>query len=177
VEDPADNDTGMLTLTSFTTGEPGAPPVVDPEEQMDDLMLDDDSLKDQYVSFTKDVREFTIRGKACKFYFVRGEEQDWSAADATEEAMVDEPAEAVEPATPAADPAAATEPAATDPTVTTEAPVTPAAPVKPPKGTGIVIVTVQGTFPGKTADVSLNFRIPADQYQEEKVLGVLQSIK
>jgi hypothetical protein len=116
-------------------------------------------LKDTYVSYTKETREFTIRGQTCKFDFVRGEELDWSEMDNENTPTEDAPV--------AADNVPAT-PAESDDS---------AVPERPKKGTGRILVSVHGRFPGKSGDVTLDFRVPADQYREDKILEMLQSIK
>lgn len=130
-----------LTLSTFAVEGGGN----DMADARDDLMSDE-SLKASYADFTQEVRELTIRGKSCKFYFVRGEPRAWDADDETEKPDV--PAGEVK---------------------TTEAPAQ--------RGTGKIHVNVQGTFPGKTGDVFLNFQSSAENYDEAKIMAVLQSIR
>jgi hypothetical protein len=119
-----------------------------------------------YVDYTKETREFTIRGQACKFVFVRGEERDWSAMD-DESAPADMPSDAA----PAEAPSDAAQPADSE-----KAEAEPE-PQRPKKGTGKQMMTVQGRCPGKSGEVTINLRMPADQYQEDKIVDMLQSIR
>jgi hypothetical protein len=127
----------VLVLTAYSAE--GAPQVDDAWDQM----ADDDVLKQSYVNFTKEVREFTIRGKTCKFYFVRGEPLAGAYMDEEKSLPTDDVA----------------------------------APETAAKGTGEARVTVQGTFPGKNGSVSLSYQSSAEQYNEAKILELLQSIR
>lgn len=167
-----DTETRLLTLSAMNLEDMpgGAEAAPDVDEYADDMMSDE-VLNDAYVNYTKEIREFTIRGQACKFTFLRGEERDWSEMDDGDVAAADSPATTDDAATPAA-----VAPADGESKPDGE-PKPDAEPERPKKGTGKVIVVVQGRFPGKEGEVTLNFQVPADKYQEDKIVGVIESIK
>lgn len=173
-DDDAEYTAGNLTLTTFETTEGSE---VEDQAFWEESFTEN-NLKERFRNYTKDVKEMTIRGKACKFFIVKGEEIPWE---------VEEPEMAAErSADPTTTPVATTEPAATDPTpaVTDPAPATePATPTAPspdptpPAKPGRQIVWVEGVFPGKKGSCTLNVYLLESDFDEAKVLGMLQSIK
>jgi hypothetical protein len=150
--DQAQYNAGTLTLTTFQSDELA--------DEADDAAMWEESfsesnLQEQYRNFTKEVKEVTIRGKPCKFYIVKGEEIPWDGRDEDVD-MADAPAE----------PAVATEPVSE-----------PAAEPPPPAKPGRQIVWVQGSFPGKKGQCTLNVYLLSSDYDETKIGALLQSIK
>ena len=160
---PNGDDTGMLILTAINLkDEGGAGPDV---AAMTDEQFSDANLKQSWKDYTKTEHEFDIRGKKCKFVIIQGEQKSFSedeedaaqpavaktggdAADADGEMESDVLIEEVE-----------REP-------------------KPPGGVaGVKSVQIHGTFPGKEAECTLNIHLTPETYHEEKILGMLRSIK
>jgi hypothetical protein len=94
-----------------------------------------------------------------------------AAAETPAESVAEKPAEGTEPAP---ESPAAIAPAAVDPAAT---PAEPAADAAPPGKPDREIVRVQGVFPGKKGNCSLNLQLPGADYDEAKILQMLQSIK
>jgi hypothetical protein len=173
-DDQAEYTAGNLTLTTFETSD---------DSEVEDQAFWEESftennLKERFRDFTRDVKEFTIRGKTCKFFVVKGEEIPWD---------VDEPEMAADDsADPGAAPITTTEPAtiepapaATDPAPAKE-PATPAPAAidsKVPAKPGRQIVWIEGVFPGAKGSCTLNLYLLGTDYDEAKILGMLQSIK
>jgi len=173
---PAIGNENSLNLSSFNFGEKDG--TATPDFSVDDAS--DEVLKAQWKEFTKSEHTFDIRGKSCKFLIVKGEE--FAALDMDDinddlpqevpgvqksalpegEAATNEPVEIDE--TNSDDPAME-EPQASDPSASTM------------PGTGKQIVQVSGTFPGKEAECTLLIRLNAEDYQEEKILELLKSIR
>jgi hypothetical protein len=174
-----DEDAGFTagTLTLITFQVEGGDEAEDPEGW--EGTFADENLQEQYRNFTKEVKELTIRGKPSKFFIVKGEEIPWDAVD--EESNMPEdpaatPAEPPQPTEPAADATApVTEPPATQPAPVAEAATPPAA--KPPAKPGRQIVSIQGQFPGKKGTCHLTVYLLSNDYDEAKILAMLESIK
>ena len=193
---------GELTFMQFIheDAQPGAAVTI---QNVDDE-FSDDILSETYASFEKTVHEFTIRGQVCKFCIIRGVQRDWSVEDeGAEEAeeMAADTADALTPPAaaestdaPASEPAAATpeatapaespttpEPAPADATTPESAPETSPAPidaeVAPEATTGRKVVAVTGRFPGKQAEMSLNYVVAPEDFDEAKILELLKSIR
>ncbi|MDZ4687180.1 MAG: hypothetical protein SH850_19050 [Planctomycetaceae bacterium] len=168
-DDEAEFNAGTLTLTTFATD---GPVDVDADVFWEESFAET-NLNERFRNYSKDVKELTIRGKACKFFIVKGEEIPWDVvAEVDDPEMADATSET--PAEPITDPAAT--PATTDPVVTPVAPAPVAAPSAPAK-LGRQIVWVQGVFPGKKGDCTLNVYLLGGDYDEAKILAMLQSIK
>ena len=153
----SDDDINTLTLTMLNANSNDA---AGGDYDEFEFSMSDESLKETYVNYTKEVRDFTIGGKECKFYFVTGEMRDWSEMDeemGESEMPQNDVKEVIAPD--AAEP---------EPTVPDSLPA---------KGTGKPVVAIQGAFPGKGGQVTLNIHMSADNYDEEKILAVLQSIR
>jgi hypothetical protein len=172
---------GTLTLTTFVMEDGGE---AESEESVESE-FSEENLKAEFRNHTKEVKEFTIGGKVCKFFIVKGEEIPWEdmededMAESASEAAAETPAESVaetpvESSEPAPVSPAATEPVAVDPAAT---PAEPAADAAPPGKPGREIVRVQGVFPGKKGNCSLNLQLPVADYDETKILQMLQSIR
>lgn len=148
---------GTLTLMSFSrqmTGNANFDIPVVTEDQ-----FSDDVLKQTWLDYTKQVEEIDIRGKKCKFFVVRGEQLDFSTMmnamaveDDDEGASVTVGAQGNPPAN------------------------TPQ-PMPERKGSGRKMVQINGSFPGKTGEVILTVQLAENDYQEEKILGMLRSIR
>jgi hypothetical protein len=120
-----------LTLTSFGAGGPGSTPATESTTEVDTM------ANIEFNKFTKEEREFEIRGKKCKFVFVHGEPKSGSSDDeASEEEMK---------------PEAKTE---TDPPATTGE-----------------------SKPGKKGTCTLLLNLNSDQYDEDKIVNMIKSIK
>lgn len=179
-DDEAEYNAGMLTLTTMQTDEP----VDVDDDAFWEESFNETNLNERFRQYTKDVQEFTIRGKACKFFIVKGEEIPWDVVDDEGEMTAAEtPAE---PQTTETQPA---EPVATfvDPLAPPATPEPAAKPAKPagkpgrqtnPTGKpGRQIVWVEGVFPGKKGDCTLNIYLLGSDYDEAKILAMLKSIK
>uniref|UniRef100_A0A7C2JYN0 Uncharacterized protein n=1 Tax=Schlesneria paludicola TaxID=360056 RepID=A0A7C2JYN0_9PLAN len=169
--DFSDWNTGSLTLTTFAAD---GPVDVDENEFWEE-QFSEANLKERFRSYTRDVQEFTIGGKTCKFFIVKGEEIVWNDLDEDMEQAGDGLAETTPPAA-TETPAAATEPEAAStepPAAAPDVAAQPAAPVKP----GRQIVWVEGVFPGKKGSCTLNLYLEAGDCDEGKILGMLQSIR
>jgi hypothetical protein len=148
---PSGIDVGIntLSLVMYTTNFNGAASGDHGSSFLDEV------VKKATSGAPRKVREFVIAGKTCKFYFGRLEMRDWSGVDkdVSHARLVEETFK--DPATP-----------------DDAAPQT-----RPAKDTGNQIVAITGAFPGKEGEVMLNLHMAADQYNEEKVLAMLQSIR
>jgi|GEM_PF-2363829 len=180
----------MLTLSAFAMETDGAENVAEEDPDYMEYEFSEEGLKERYNHHTLEKQELTIKGRACTFYIVQGEEKVWTPEmDSEPEAMLDNDSEQVisaeESATTPADPAATENPvtdpnvAATEPVTTEPAATDPAAPAETaaPTQPGRKVVEVQGIFPGKTSDVTLRFYVSAEKYDQAKVLQLLKSIK
>ncbi len=116
----------------------------------------DAALKQNWKDFTKTEHEFDIRGRKCKFYIVQGEQTGFQDMD--DMGDDEEPEAPAEQAEADADPAPAAEPAHAN-------------------VPGKKLVQVAGSFPGKEGEVSLQLTLTPEDYNEEKILGMLRSIK
>lgn len=144
---------GKLSLSSFDVeGQP--------TDSYSDPMFDDEFLKSTWKDHTRTEHEFDIRGKKCKFYIVRGEYLTYGGEEM--EDLFDD----VDGEMPvnADDPAPQDSPAATTPPVKVER-------------TGRPAVQVHGEFPGKKGTVTLELWLNPDDYQEQKILDMLRSIR
>ncbi len=192
---------GMLTLNVLGHQPDGAPPADD--EAFDEAfdMSDDDYLKTAYHSYEKETVEYTIKGAARKFTILRAVERDYgdtgkpaddgadepvaetaTSAASSVEAKADEPvADAGSPppvavaegAPPTASPDV-TAPPAEPPTSMEEA---PSEDMPTPSKPGRKVVTVTGSFRGKTGNVNLMLTLTPEEYDAEKVRRMLESIK
>jgi hypothetical protein len=184
---------GMLTLNVLGHQPDGAPPADD--------MSDDDYLKTAYHSYEKETVEYTIKGAARKFTILRAVERDYGDSgvptdDGSDEPVAETaPSEATTVETKTVDPAAdaeSTPPAAVaegvPPTAATDVTATPAEPpssteeptpedLSTPSKPGRKVVTVTGSFRGKTGNVNLMLTLTPEEYDAEKVRRMLESIK
>jgi hypothetical protein len=154
---PVVDEMGSLSLMGFSRQLAGNGDVeitlVSEEQYTDEL------LQHSWLEYAKSVEEVDIRGKKCKFFIVRGEQLDFASMMPETGDEDDEDGGTV---------------------VTAEAPGGPPANAPPAperKGTGRKTVQISGSFPGKTGEVTLNIHLPEADYQEEKILGMLRSIR
>ncbi len=140
------------------------------------------ALKSQYVEFTENVQEFTIRGRKCQFLFVTGhpkegafEEEMYDEADEEEMAAEDQSVEAA--TTPIivmndkpADATALSE-------VPTDTPAEAAKPAVPAEKVLPAVRTVTGQFPGKSGGTTITIRVPVDGSDDDLLLKIIQSIR
>lgn len=156
---PQPDGLGSLSLSTFHIDDPNLAAGMSDEDS--DSQFSDEVLKLGWLDFKKTEHEFEIRGKKCKFYFIQGEQLDFESMDEAEtEAEMDEPGAAV---------------IAIDPPGETPAET----PLKPAerKGVGHQSVRIHGEFPGKTDKVTLEVNLSPEDYQEEKILGMLRTIR
>lgn len=188
---------GMLTLNVLGHQPDGAPPADD--EAFDEAfdMSDDDYLKTAYHSYQKETVEYTIKGAARKFTILRAVERDYGDSGVPADVDADETApseatiiaaDAVEPAPDAEPTPAAAVVEGPPPTAATDVTATPAESPNPteesasedmptPSKPGRKVVTVTGSFRGKTGNVNLMLTLTPEEYDAEKVRRMLESIK
>lgn len=157
----------VLSLTSVDLKDSNGTAIGNPDSE--DSSMSDDVLKSQWKEYAKTEHTFDIRGKSCKFYIVQGEEFASAAIDFddSDEEMPFQP----EPAAASDDAAEESDedPAAGNPSETK--------PASSRAGTGKKMVQISGNFPGKKAEVTLQIRVKAEDYNEAKILEMLKSIK
>ncbi len=139
------------------------------------------ALKSQYVDFTQNVQEFTIRGRKCQFLFVTGQPREGAFDD---EAVYDEIAEEEMLADENTTTPAAAENKPADATAIPETPATPSAdataevpqPVDPAAKVLPSVRTVTGQFPGKSGSTTITIRVPVEGSDEDVLLKIIQSL-
>lgn len=124
-----------------------------PARQVFDEQVSDETLKEQWKEYTKTEHDFVIRGKKCKFTVVEGEQHALVMSDDDDE---DQPAESATEKDDMPDDGASAHASG---------------------GTGPKAVHISGSFPGKDAECMLQIQLTAEEYDEEKILGMLKSIK
>jgi hypothetical protein len=139
---------GMLMLMSI--GIQGANgPNNNTISKVSEEQFSDQTLQQQWKDYTKIEHEFVIRGKKCKFFIVQGQQTGFGSEDDDDEMQTDSHGE---------------ETAANDAGNTAT-------------GAGPKAVQISGAFPGKEAECTLMIHLTAEEYDEEKILGMLRSIK
>lgn len=181
------NDMSTLTLSSF--GAMGEEDDMSVSPDPLSFHFDDDVLQHQYVTYTKETRELTIKGRPCQFYIIKGQEKPFEPDDDDSDNEMTE-AEAESGSQPTVDPEPANAvPASNDAAITTEpAPADalhPAAPAPAvadsPAGSetmpGRHVVLVEGVFPGKNGDVTFRYLMSPENHDDARLDQLLKSIK
>lgn len=157
-----DDGMGKLTLSSINLKNQQAGQATPPALPTPDVS--DESLKATWRDYTKSEHEFDIRGRKCRFTIIQGEHTGFTGDVDSE--MENDPSDP-QPAdnTPEGDADKAGEPSGRT--------ATPA--------TGLVAgrksVQITGQFPGKQGECTLAIELAPDQYDEEKILQLLKSIR
>jgi hypothetical protein len=150
-----DDGLGVLLLASLSVND-GKNPV----QNVDAFRAEevsDESLKRGWRDYTKTEHDFTIRGRKCAFYIIQGEQMlryDDEDADESDDQPPNGAPNGAEPDE-------------------NDAPLKGGAPARGSRKA----VRVSGSFPGKTAEVSLDLWLAPDDYREEQILGMLRSIR
>jgi len=158
---PRDDGLGTMTLTVMDLGnQPGQPEPVFSESD-----VSDEALKLMWRDYTKAEHDYTIRGRKCRFTILQGEQIGFEDIDDGEmesesgapQSSTDEAADKTESAPATNDQAA---PAATVASI-------------PPRKK----VQISGSFPAKKGECSLTIHLAPEQYDEKKILDMLNSIR
>ena len=148
---------------------------------------DHHNLKLRFVDFTKEEREFEIRGKKCKFTFALGDTRIGFDEEMSDDEMPTQPDSVPVPpartATPETRPDSPDAPTGSVPGASDGPPPAPTEPVSADAKQAAAVEKgpkmwwVHGQFPGKKGNCTLQLSLTPEQYDEEKILGMIRSIR